>query len=503
MTTELENVLARELHEVAEGVEVPSMPTLPSDEVGERVRLWRPLLVAAVVVLIVGVTALVLGRPDDGSPQPAPPGPTRATDPSAPQDTEITDAMPTVPFIVDGRLYVEGVEVPGERWWGLQSHAGVWLATQGSSNAWWWGGPGVDGGRLEGRFDQPPVLSANGEYVAYVDVSSGRAEVNGFTTGPSGEGFGLPLTGLPAVEDGIPIRVRAVTDDGDVIVQGTRTSVMWRTQTGVEFDTVDLSETAADQIVLQGTAAGLVVVDGSDGPTDAAETEPYLATVAVDGVLTPGATLPTYDALEVDPSGTWLLRAPAGTLGGETPAIDSLLTQPIDGGDEVALDAPDGWAFVVNSWTWEDDETVLAALVSQRRVEPVDYRLARCRVDLGECRAIQVSEPASEPAGETTSDRPRTFTAEQALEDVVRAAAAGDRGSLVDQSVIDDREWSQLAGYAAGQGGSVSPCRDNGEGTLDCEIALGADPDTTYYAILMTGENGYGWRVTYVGIGGA
>lgn len=499
MTTELENVLARELHEVADGVRVPPMPALPTTEAPPANRRWQPLLVAAAAVLIVGVAALVLSQRDGGSVEPAPPGPTRITDPAAPDDATISTAMPTVPFIVDGRLYVDGAEVPGERWWGLQSHAGVWLATQGSSGSWWWGGPGVDGGQLEGQFDQPPVLSPNGGYVAYVDVSSGRAEVNGFTTDPSGEGFGLPLTGLPAVEDGLPIRVRAVTDDGDVIVQGTQTSIMWRTQSGTEHDTVDLSETAPDQIVLQGTAAGLVAVDGSDGPTDAAETEPHLATIDPDGTLTPGATLPTYDALEVNPSGTWLLRAPAGTLGGDGPAIDSLLTRPVDGGDEVALDAPEGWGFVAFSWTWEDDETVLAGLVSQRRVEPVEYRLARCRVDLGECRAIRVSEPA----GETTTDAPRSFTAEQALDAVVGAVASGDRGSLLDQSVIDDPEWGQLVDYAAGQGGSVGTCRDNGEGTKDCEIALDADPETTYYAILTTGENGYGWRVTYVSIGGA
>ncbi|HYF71526.1 MAG TPA: hypothetical protein VD864_01830 [Nocardioides sp.] len=498
MTTELENVLARELHEVADGVRVPPMPPVPQ-EPPRSTRLWMPVLVAAAVALIVGVAALVLSQQDGGAPQPAPPGPSRATDPSAPQDTEISDAMPTVPFIVDGRLYVDGVEVPGERWWGLQSHAGVWLATQGSSGAWWWGGPGVDGGQLEGQFDQPPVLSPNGGYVAYVDVSSGRAEVNGFTTDPSGEGFGLPLTGLPRVEDELPIRVRAVTDDGDVIVQGTRTSILWRTQSGTELDTVDLAETAPDQIVLQGTAAGLVVVDGSDGPTDAAETEPYLATVDADGSLTPGTTLPTYDALEVNPGGTWLLRAPAGTIGGEAAAIDSLPTQPIGGGAEVVLDAPEGWGFVVSSWTWEDDETVLAALVSKRRVEPVEYQLARCRVDLGECRAI----PVSEPAGETAPNTPRSFTAEQALDAVVQAVATDARGSLVDQSVIDDPEWSQLVDFAAGQGGSAGACRDNGEGTRDCEIALDADPETTYYAILTPGENGYGWRITYVGIGGA
>ncbi len=495
MTTELENTLARELHEVADGVRVPPMPALPSvEDRGSPARLWRPLLVAAVVTLIVGVAAVVRSQHDDDSVQPAPPGPTRATDPAAPTVTAIPATTPTVPFIVDRRLYVDGAQVPGE-WWGLQSHAGVWVATQ-FDGSWWWGGPGVDAQRIDGQFDQPPVLSPGGGYVAYVDVSSGRASVNGFTTEPSGEGFGpTPLDDLPPTEDGIPIRVRAVTDDGDVIVQGTRTSLLWRTRSGDQQAVADLSRTAPDQVVLQGTPAGLVVVDGSDGAVDATDTEPYLATTSRDGSLTPGVTLPTYDALEISPGGSWLVRSPAGTLGGDAPAIDSLRVRPVAGGDETMLDAPDGWGFVAFSWVWEDDETILAALVSQRRVEPVETGLVRCRVDLGTCQELPAPTGRRSPAGPTT--------AEQALGLVVDAVASGDRAALADPGVIGDAEWDQLVGFAAGGAGSVASCRDNGSGTKDCGIDFGATRDTVYYAILEPADNAYGWRVTYVGIGGA
>ncbi len=78
-----------------------------------------------------------------------------------------------------------------------------------------------------------------------------------------------------------------MTDDGDVIVQGTRTSLMWRAQFEDQQTVVKLAETAPDQVVLQGTSAGLVVVDGADGATDATSTEPYLATISGDGVITP------------------------------------------------------------------------------------------------------------------------------------------------------------------------------------------------------------------------
>jgi hypothetical protein len=491
MTTELENVLARELHEVADGVEVPSMPALVADPAPapRPTSLWRPLLVAAVVALIVGVAALVLSRSDDGAPKPAPPGPTNATDPSVPRDTEIPTTMPTVPFILDGRLYVDGERVPGEGWWGLQTHAGVWLATQGNSNAWWWDGPGADGGQLEGQFDQPPVLSPNGGYIAYVDVSSGRAEVNGFTTEPAGEGFGLPLEGLPRTEDGVAIRVRAVTDDGDVIVQGARTSIMWHTRSAIEFDTVNLSETAPGREVLSGAPGGLVVTDTADG-------EPYLATISPAGELTRIAALPAYDGLEVSPGGDWSLGAADGTLGGEVAVVGDLRAQPVDGGDEVTLDPPPGWGFAVHSWTWEDETTFVAELA------PADGgdespRLARCSVALGDCLTL----PG--PGGARSATPVGPLTAEETLDRVIRAVVDGDREGLADPTVVSDADWDQLVEYAAGGDGAASTCRDNGEGTKDCGIAFDAARDAVYYAILAPADNDYGWRVTYVSIGGA
>lgn len=502
MTTELENVLARELHEVADGVRVPPMPALPTTDAAPASRatsLWRPLLVAAVVAVIVGVTALVLSLPDDGSPQPTPPAPTRATDPSVPRDTEIRTTMPTVPFVIDGRLYVDGAQVPGEDWWGLQSHEGVWLATRGNTGSWWWGGPGVEAQQIDAELEQPPVLSPNGSYVAFVDVSGGRASLTGFETEPGGGGLGTaPIDDLPAREDGTAIRVRAVTDDGYVIVQGTRTGLLWRAQHPGRPAVVDLADIAPDQVFLQGTSVGLVVVDGSDGAVDATDTEPHLALIDFDGNFSLGPALPTYNTLDISPGGSWLLRSPAGSLGGEVAAVDSLRVQPVGGGDEVVLDAPRGWGFAANSWTWEDPRTVIAVLTDDSGLESSEMRLIRCDVD-GACRDF----PAPAGTGETAPDTAKGPTAGQTLDLAVRAAAADERAALTDPSVIADTEWDQLVGYAAGQGGATAGCRDNGEGTQDCEIAFEAAPDTVYYAILEPVDNDYGWRVSYVSIGGA
>jgi len=249
MTTELEKVLVRELHEVAGGLHVPPMPALPTEESRSGgVRRWQPLLVAAVVVLIVGALAVFLNQGGDGTPQPAPsptPNPTPSITPTP--DATIPAAPPSVPYVLDRKLYVDDTQVPGD-WWSVESRGGAWLATQ-PDGSWWFGAPGVDPGKIDAQLDQPPVLSADGRYVAFVDLSGGQAHLTGFDTAPSGEGFGAAPVDLPRAEDGVAIRVRAVTDDGDVIVQGTRTSLMWRAVRDQQT-VVDLNETAPGQVVL-------------------------------------------------------------------------------------------------------------------------------------------------------------------------------------------------------------------------------------------------------------
>jgi hypothetical protein len=495
MTTELENTLARELHEVAGDVRVPPMPSVVPAPHRLRPRaagLWQPLLVAAAVVLIVGVAALVLSRLGGDRPEPTPaPSPSGTPSAGTVQDTTIPVTAPTVPYVLDQRLYVDGRQVPGA-WSFVESRAGVWLAQQ-YDGSWWWGGPGVDTGRIDAQLDQPPAISPNGLYVAFVDLSSGGARLTGFDTRSAGEGFGQAPIDLPSTEGGVPIAVRAVTDDGDVIVQGTRTSLLWRALDQGRQTVVDLTETAPDQVVLEGTSAGLVVVDGADGAVDATSVEPYLAAISADGRLTGEDTLPTYDDLEISPGGTWLVRSPAGTLGGEVTSVATLHAQGLGDSDEVVLDAPKGWGFANGTWAWEDDETLVSVLLPGRGGDPA-ARLVRCSVTLGACRDF---------AGPLTEDAHGSYSAEETLDAVVGAVVAGDPALLVDQDVVGDGEWRQLRDLAAGSGGSGSTCRDNGSGTRDCEIILDADRNTTYYAILEPAKNAYGWRVTYVGIGGA
>lgn len=348
-----------------------------------RVRTWQPLLVVAVVGLVIGVTALLFSQRDGDEEQPAP-SPTASSAPTQ-EPEEVSVEPPTVPYILDQRLYVDGVQVPGT-WWYVESGGDTWLA-QRSDGSWWWGAPGVDGGRIDARVDQPPVLSPDGAYVALIDLTE-RPMLTGFDTFPAGEGFGSAPVDLPSSEDGIPLRVRAVTDEGEVIVQGTRTSLMWLPLSQARPNVVDLDETAPDQVVLQGTAAGLVVVEGPDGSMDATSTEPRLADISPDGRLTTQGTLPTYDDLVVSPGGAWLLWSPPGTLGGEVTEVSTLRARPVAGGAEILLTAPQGWGFANGRWTWENDETMISVLLPTTGTKQTDARLVRCSVTLGACRAF-------------------------------------------------------------------------------------------------------------------
>ena len=204
--------------------------------------------------------------------------------------------------------------MPGS-WWSVESAGRFWLAQQ-SDGSWWYGSPGFEAEKIEGQFDQPPVISPDGRYIASVSMQDGAALVTGFETKWSGEGLGG--FELPLLEGDGTVRVRAVRNNGDVIVQGRRTSLLWQPM-DPEQPRVDLSQTAPDQQVLAGTAAGLVVVDGMDaGPQS---TEPYVAEVSADGTLTKIRTLPTYDDLEVSPGGRHWVRSPSGTLGGEVTSV--------------------------------------------------------------------------------------------------------------------------------------------------------------------------------------
>jgi len=364
MSIDVEETLVRELHEVAAGLEVPSMPRLPQEPPQAR---WirQPLLVAAVVVLIVAAVATVATSRGGRELQPAPPAPSPTRTGST---AELPRTAPTVPYVLDQRLYVDGEQVPGS-WWSVEAGDAGWIAIR-TDNTWWWG-RGAQPNAIEGQADAPLVISPNGKYVAETLTEDGQGMVTGFDTGFSGEGMGGIPVDLGDTTDGSAVTVRAVTDDGRVIAQGTGTAVLWLPF--VDNSVVDLTRTVPGQQVLAETPAGLVVTDGDGG-------EPYLAEISDAGEITRIGAAPAHDDLISSPGGEWLAWTPEGTTGGEVTSIRSLEAQRVDGTGQVTLSAPDGWAFRVRAYAWEDDDHLVSPVVGAR-----GERMARCSVGLARC----------------------------------------------------------------------------------------------------------------------
>lgn len=365
MYRDVEEDLMRELREVADRVEVPAMPDLPSDP--PRRFAWQPALVAAAVLLVVlGVAATILGL-GDRTVQPAPsPGPTEATE-------RLSRAAPTMPYVVGDRLYVDGEQVPGS-WSSVDGTSTGWVGIREDGSYWW--GYDAEPQAMEGQMDQPPVVSPGGGFIARVVVEEGQGVLNGFDTRPAGEGFGLGVE-VPAVVQGIYSRAAAVTDDGLVVGSGADFQEVWRPLE--DGGVVQLADTAPGQVVLTNTVAGLVVVEGRYDSADGTQGDPYLADLSGDGTLTRLHDLPNFDLLVA--SEEWVAWIGPGALGGETLTVDRLQVQRLDGGDASELSAPDGFVFRPVDLVWEEADRLLARVVDGSGGE----RMVRCSPVAQEC----------------------------------------------------------------------------------------------------------------------
>jgi hypothetical protein len=146
----------------------------------------------------------------------------------------------------------------------------------------------------------------------------------------------------------------------------------------VGADVVYLTETAPDQLVLQSTAAGLVVVDASDGARDATSGRVYLADLTGDGEISPIADLPNFGLL--DAAGEWVAWVSTEVVGGDVMTYDEIQVRRIEGGDEGVLRPPDGWQFVNARFSFEDNQFLVARVTDGQR-----ERMVRCSPALQEC----------------------------------------------------------------------------------------------------------------------
>lgn len=369
MFIDVEENLSRELREVADGLQIPAMPQLPQEPPAAD-RRWPTLLVAAAIILVLaGAIAVVALNRGGERLQPAPPVP--STTESAPPG-DIATSAPTIPYVVGQRLYVDGEQVPGE-YWSVSSGDASWLAIH-TDYTWAWG-RGPKPHDFETEPETPPVLSPSGEYLGEVIVENGNGLLTGFDTGFSGEGLSGVQIDLGNPEDGNPVRVRAMMDDGRVIAQGATTAVLWLPL--VDNSVVDLTQTAPGQEIVANTPAGLIVREGEDA-------QPYLAEISDAGVISRIGAVPLNDDIVVSPGGASLAWVERGSLGGEVTQISTLQAQRVDGSDQATLEAPDGWGFRVASWQWEDDDYLVVGVVDAKG----DERMARCGLLQAECVLI-------------------------------------------------------------------------------------------------------------------
>jgi hypothetical protein len=277
-----------------------------------------------------------------------------------------------VPYVLGGRLFVDGEQVPGD-WSSVDGVASGWVGVRADGTYWW--GFDAEPMRIERELNQPPVVSPDGRYVAEVSVEEGQGFLSGFETRPAGEGFGG--VEVPAIMQGIYSRAVAVTDDALVVGGGADYQEVWRPH--VDGGVVQLGETAPGQVVLGNTAAGLVVNQGSYDSTDGTQGSPYLADLAEDGTLTRTADLPTHALLVA--SEEWVAWIEPGAIGGETLTVDRLQVQRIDGSDAGDLEAPPGYAFRAFDLVWEDAEHLVVGVLDGSGAE----RMVRCSPSAQEC----------------------------------------------------------------------------------------------------------------------
>ena len=379
MHGEIEEMLTRELRQVADHVEVPPLPDLPS-EVPSRPSLrfvWQPLLAAAAVVLIVLVASVIL-LPNGGStPQPAP-RPTdvvtdNATD--SPPD-QVPTGPPTMPYLLKRVVHVGDESYPGYDW--VDGTTQGWVAVK-PPFVWSWSNGGAPE-ELGVPLEQPPAVSPNGEYLAYIST---EGELNGFQTAPDGEGMGTPSPVPVRDDDGVGTRIGAVTDDGWVIASGRGIGVLWRPF--IDGGTVDLTQTAPGQLVWQATKAGLVVVDGSGDARDPGRGRVYLADLTTDGELVPIVDLPSFGMADV--SGAWVAWVPADQVVGDVREYDEIQVRRLDGDAQGVLSPPQGWRFSNTAFTFEDDQFFVARVADGQQ-----QRMARCSPALQKCVLLNPPE---------------------------------------------------------------------------------------------------------------
>lgn len=351
----IEQMLQEEFRVVAGELDVPPAPIRELVREGtkarNRTRMYVGGLAAAAVAVVVTGLAIADGDPradDDGPSTPAP-------SPSGVVDENVgfpTGEAPSIPYIVDEKLFVNGEVIPGIWEYLPETQIGGnnvvnWISEQG----WVL----VEDGESEVLPDDKaiPKLSPDGRFLVYADNAALvlRDLVEDRVVGR------LPIDQQLDV-DGMYSTVPRGVDNSGRVFYGSGDAFMWDgsgdpvpvTMPGGRVPLLsEIYEVRAGEIVVLRT------------PPDDPDGRLSLATVRDDGRVTLQQPLPATATRYVSPDDSWVAwvtnRKGQETGNLEDPAENSLTVQALGSDEKVTF--PLAGDFWVRNVRWESDNTVL------------------------------------------------------------------------------------------------------------------------------------------------
>jgi hypothetical protein len=367
----IEKMLEDEFRVVAGELDVPPAPVAALVHAGTRARNRSRMYVAGLAAAAVAVVATGLAladrdpRANDPDPAPSPtPTPTRVVDENVGFPT---GQAPSVPYIVDERLFVDGVVVPGiwEPLPDTQVGGSSTIVSWSSERGWLL----VRNGEVEQlTVDRgAPKLSPDGRFLVHfvgadmilrdlvADRELGRVSIHEDLNADNE---------YSTVPRGVDNAGRVFYGSGRVFMwDGSGESVPVTRPSGPPPIAGDIYEVLADRIVVLGEPDGTVL---------------RLATVGDDGRIDLDAALPGSGPSSFSPDGSWVAwqTTPTGETTGNLgdPEEDAITVQAVGSDERFTVPLLDGT--FIRDVGWESDESMLITMGD---------RVVRCDVAVRAC----------------------------------------------------------------------------------------------------------------------
>jgi hypothetical protein len=353
----IEQMLEQELHVVADGLDVPVAPMVDLVRDGERVRnrtrVYVVGLVAAAVALVVTGLALANGDPRAEGPGPSTtspsPNPTRVVDENLGLPT---GEAPSIPYIVDEKLFVGDERVPG-LWEYLPDTqiGGNTVANWSPEKGWLL----VENGQVQNlQVDRgAPKLSPDGRFLVHfvgadlvlrdlvADREVGRTRIED----------------QPDADQEYRIIPRGVDNAGRVFYGNTRV-FMWDGSGQPVPVTLPSGRLPILGDIYDVMSSQIVMSASENGPLS-------LATVGDDGRITLEQSLPPRTGPNfVSPDGSWVAwqTTSDGKVTGnlEDPEEDAITVQRVASDERFTIPLNSG--SFIRDVRWESDHTVLITM---------------------------------------------------------------------------------------------------------------------------------------------